>query len=96
MAGQSSLSNVQVAITVDDFVLWDGTPLPAGHSSLDVTRALAEALYRCGSERHLRVRTHIWHRYEPGQLGLLGRVAGGRPSPGQPHSSTRSTALDER
>ena len=44
MTGQASLSNVQVAITVDDFVLWDGTPLPEGHSSLDVTRALAEAL----------------------------------------------------
>ncbi|ART72926.1 polysaccharide deacetylase [Mycobacterium dioxanotrophicus] len=48
MTGQASLSNVQVAITVDDFVLWDGTPLPEGHSSLDVTRALAEALTGAG------------------------------------------------
>ncbi|WP_237166905.1 polysaccharide deacetylase family protein [Mycolicibacterium fortuitum] len=48
MIGQSSLSNVQVAITVDDFVLWDGTPLPEGHSSLDVTRTLAEALTSAG------------------------------------------------
>ena len=48
MTGQASLSNVQVAITVDDFVLWDGTPLPDGHSSLDVTRALADALTGAG------------------------------------------------
>lgn len=48
MVDPSALDAVQVAITVDDFVLWDGTPLPDGHSSLDVTRTLAKALTDVG------------------------------------------------
>jgi peptidoglycan/xylan/chitin deacetylase (PgdA/CDA1 family) len=40
----SPLGPVKVAITIDDFVLWDGTPLPEGESSLDVTKEVARVL----------------------------------------------------
>jgi peptidoglycan/xylan/chitin deacetylase (PgdA/CDA1 family) len=44
----SPLGRVRVAITIDDFVLWDGTPLPDGEGSLDVTRKVASILARNG------------------------------------------------
>ncbi|RZL77585.1 MAG: polysaccharide deacetylase [Rhodococcus sp. (in: high G+C Gram-positive bacteria)] len=44
----SPLGPVKVAITIDDFVLWDGTPLPEGSSALDVTGDVARALTESG------------------------------------------------
>lgn len=50
MSNISPLGPVKVAITIDDFVLWDGTPLPEESSSLDVTKQVARVLAESGQQ----------------------------------------------
>ena len=33
--------SLKIAVTIDDFVLWDGVPMPAGTTPTDITRSVA-------------------------------------------------------
>jgi peptidoglycan/xylan/chitin deacetylase (PgdA/CDA1 family) len=39
---------IRVAVTVDDFVLWDGLPMPAGVTPLGITKSMAATLTEHG------------------------------------------------
>ncbi|MFF0148962.1 polysaccharide deacetylase [Amycolatopsis sulphurea] len=65
---------LKVAVTVDDFVLWDGVPMPAGRNPVGITRSLAKTLaehgltgtygfshtYRLDREPHLMAAFEAW------------------------------------
>jgi peptidoglycan/xylan/chitin deacetylase (PgdA/CDA1 family) len=44
MSSISPEGTVKVAVTVDDFVLWDGLPMPDGVTPLDITKSIAATL----------------------------------------------------
>ncbi|WPB96017.1 polysaccharide deacetylase family protein [Streptomyces malaysiensis] len=48
MSDISPAGPVKVAVTVDDLLLWDGVPLPAGSSPVDITRSMARTLTEHG------------------------------------------------
>ena len=56
---------VKVAVTVDDFVLWDGVPMPDGVTPLGITKSIAATLTDHGltgvyPSRLLRCRLRWW------------------------------------
>lgn len=44
MSNISPEGAVKVAVTVDDFVLWDGVPMPDGITPLGITKSIAATL----------------------------------------------------
>jgi hypothetical protein len=45
MSNISPEGAVKVAVTVDDFVLWDGVPMPDGITPLGITKSIAATLF---------------------------------------------------